>query len=121
MRLGYVVIYVEDPDSCVEFWTKSIGFILLSELRLSDHTIRRVGLNVQGPSIELVPMALMKDNPDGLDLATPSLCFYVDNIQGEHNRLKNNGVEVSEIVQHFGKETFAFSDNEERWFAVMEM
>ena len=38
-------------------------------------TIVHVGFADQPFAFELVPLALMKDNPDGLDLATPSIAF----------------------------------------------
>ena len=37
----------------------------------------KVGFDNQDFSFELVPLELMKDNPDGLDLATPSIAFHV--------------------------------------------
>ena len=27
MRLGYVVLYVQDPEACLEFWTTKIGMV----------------------------------------------------------------------------------------------
>ena len=40
------------------------------------------GLHDQhAPAFELVPLELMKDNPDGLDLATPSIALKVDDLE----------------------------------------
>ena len=84
-----------------------------------DFNISKVGFADQDFSFELVPLDLMKDNPDGLDLATPSIAFSVSDLNKIHTDLKAKGVEISEIGQHDGIESFGFCDNEGRWFAVI--
>ena len=118
MRLGYVVLYVNDVQLCCDFWTNKVGMEVQSTTSIGAFQVVRIGFQGKETSIELVPLELMKSNPDGLDLATPSLCFYVENLEIEHERLQVNGVEVSDISGDFGQPTFAFSDNEGRWFAV---
>jgi len=52
-------------------------------------------------------------------MATPSLCFHVEDLQQEHVNLRARGVMTTEISPHAGTDTFAFADNEDRWFAVL--
>lgn len=120
MRVGYVVLYVNDVDACRTFWTEKFDMAVRETMQIGAHTVVRVGFTDQNFSLELVPLSMMKDNPDGLDLATPSMCFYVDNLAAEHNKLSQRSVEVTELMEHFGTKNFAFSDNEGRWFAVVE-
>ena len=79
--------------------------------------VRRLGAIV-GELIELVPLELMKDNPDGLDLATPSIAFHVDDLEATHADLVERGVQATDVGEHEGTPSFAFSDPEGRWFAV---
>ena len=81
-------------------------------------TIAQVGFPDQNVAFELVPLELMKDNPDGLDLAAPSICFHVDDLEATRAGLVARGVQATEIGEHFGTRNFAFSDPEGRWFAV---
>ncbi len=118
MRVGYVVLYVNDVDACAQFWTNQVGMVERERNQVSEHSVVRVGFSDQNFSFELVPLAMMKQNPDGLDLATPSICFYSDDLAAEHKKLADNSVVVTDIGEHFGMTTFAFSDNEGRWFAV---
>ncbi|MFZ9309334.1 MAG: VOC family protein [Candidatus Nanopelagicales bacterium] len=120
MKLGYVVLYVESTDKSVEFWTTQIGMSVQSVLELGEHSVVSLSQSPVDVALQLVPLEMMKDNPDNLDLATPSICFYVNNLDAERERLIANGVEVSEIMQHGDVATFGFSDNESRWFAVMQ-
>ena len=57
----------------------------------SPFTVAQVGFADQAFSFELVPRAMMKDNPDGLDLAAPSICFHVDDLDAELARLEGLG------------------------------
>ena len=118
MKVGYVVLYVNDADACARFWVEQIGMV---EKRRSDaggFPIVQVGFADQPFAFELVPTELMKDNPDGLDLATPSIAFRVDDLQATHATLVGRGVQATDVGDHDGTASFAFADSEGRWFAV---
>lgn len=120
MKISYVVLYVNDPASCLKFWTQEVGMIQKDQKKAGSFTISKVGFADQEFSFELVPLELMKDNPSGLDLATPSIAFSVKDLSSAHAEFSRKGIEVSEINQHSGVESFAFCDNEGRWFAVLQ-
>lgn len=120
MKIGYVVLYVNDANACFEFWKDKIGMVEKNRNQFGDFSIIKVGFADQEASFELVPIEMMKNNPDGLDLATPSIAFYVENLQETHSALTSKNVSVSEIAEHSGMQSFAFSDNENRWFAVIQ-
>jgi len=75
MNVGYVVLYVNDVDACLNFWTKQVGMTLHEKKDIAEHSVVRVGFSDQNFSFELVPLAMMKENPDGLNLGSPSICF----------------------------------------------
>lgn len=118
MILGYVVLYVKDPEACLKFWTEKVGMVEKDRKHAGDFSIVKIGFEGQRFSLELVPLALMANNPDGLDLATPSMAFYVDDLDETNAKLAAAGVQVSPVGEHSGVASFAFSDNEGRWFAV---
>ena len=118
MRIGYVVLYVNDEVDCLRFWTEQVGMVEKGRQRAGEFSIVKVGFADQEFAFELVPLALMKDNPSGLDLATPSIAFHVDDLESTRAALVAQGVQVSELGEHSGVHSFAFSDNEARWFAV---
>lgn len=118
VKVSYVVLYVDDAAKCRRFWLDQVGMIEKRVVQAGEYAISRVGFPDQSFSFELVPLALMANNPDGLDLATPSVCFDVDDLTAARDDLIANGVEVTELATHAGMDTFAFSDPEGRWFAV---
>lgn len=120
MKVGYVVLYVDDTEACRRFWIEKVGMIEKSRKQAGDVAIVKVGFPDQDFAFELVPLALMKDNPSGLDLATPSIAFHVENLDAVRSSLVANGVQATEVGQHSGVSSFAFADNEHRWFAVIQ-
>lgn len=83
-----------------------------------DFDVVKVGFADQNFSLELVPLALMADNPHGLDLATPSMAFNMDDLELTREKLISAGIQATEISDAPGVLPFAFPDNEDRWFAV---
>jgi lactoylglutathione lyase len=120
MKVGYVVLYVTDEVACQQFWTQKVGMIEKSRVQAGEHSVIQVGFSDQDFGFELVPLALMQDNPDGLDLATPSIAFRVDDLAATRAELVAKGVNATELGEHSGMTTFAFPDNEGRWFAVIK-
>jgi lactoylglutathione lyase len=120
MEVKYVVLYVNDVELCRNFWVDQVGMIEKRRNEVSGATIVQVGFADQPFSFELVPLALMKDNPDNLDLALPSIAFSVDDLQASHDDLAERNVQVSDVAEHSGTPSYAFSDPEGHWFAVTE-
>lgn len=119
MHFGYVVLYVNNSEECLKFWTEQVGMVEKGRNQFGEFSIYKVGFADEQAALELVPLDLMKDNPDGLDLATPSMAFRVPNLEAAHAALKSRGVQVIDIAEHSGMQSFAFCDNENRWFAVI--
>jgi len=118
MKVGYVVLYVNDVEACHRFWVELVGMVEKRRTEAGVFTIVQVGFADQPFALELVPLEMMKDNPDGLDLATPSICFHVEDLEAARATLVGRSVQTTEVGEHHGMRNFAFSDPEGRWFAV---
>ena len=118
MQVGYVVLYVNDPEACRTFWIDQIGMVEKRTSEAGHFAIAEVGFADQPFAFELVPLALMQDNPDGLDLAMPSIAFRVDDLEVAHADLVGRGVQATDVGEHQGTPSFAFADPEGHWFAV---
>src|SRR6186713_3614041 len=110
MKVGYVVLYVNDAEACRTFWVEQVGMAEKRRDQAGGFTITRVGFTDESFAFELVPLAMMQDNPDGLDLATPSICFHVDDLEAARETLLERGVQATEVGDHDGTRSFAFSD-----------
>lgn len=116
------MLYVNNQDEAVEFWTEKVGFSVISEEN-----------NGQGMRwIEIAPTkgaqtSIILHNKDfvakmspGLNLGTPSLMFFSENIDELRSDLSNKNIKVGEIVNIPSGRVFNFADNEDNYFAVME-
>ena len=120
MNVGYVVLYVDDAEACRRFWIEQIGMIEKRRAEVGGFTIAQVGFADQPFAFELVPLELMKDNPDNLDLAMPSIAFRVDDLHATQATLVGRGVHATDVGEHSGTPSFAFADPEGHWFAVTQ-
>lgn len=120
MKVGYVVLYVNDAEACRRFWVEQVGMVEKRRQEVGPITIAQVGFADQPFAFELVPLEMMRDNPDGLDLATPSIGFSVEDLEAVRATLVGRGVLATEVGEHQGTRSFAFSDPEGRWFAVTQ-
>ncbi|MGE6256878.1 VOC family protein [Heyndrickxia sporothermodurans] len=121
-KVGQIMIYVNNQDESVKFWTEKVGFIVVSEEN-----------NGQGMRwIEIAPSKdaetsfvlhnkelIAKMQPE-LNLHTPSLMFFTDNLDQLHQDLSDKKITVGQIVNMPSGRVFNFADNEENYFAVME-
>ena len=119
MKVGYVVLYVHDVDACVRFWVEKLGMVERARTQAGVFQVVKVGFANQDFSFELVPLELMRENPDGLELATPSAAFHVPDLDAARAQMVSRGVQATEISSERGPRAFAFSDPEGRWFAVL--
>jgi catechol 2,3-dioxygenase-like lactoylglutathione lyase family enzyme len=120
MKIGYVVLYVNDPSASLQFWTEKFGMVEKGSKQAGPFSIVRVGFADQDFSFELVPLELMQNNPAGLNLGAPSVALYVSSLDETRTKLVAEEVQCSEIADHGGIQSFAFADNENRWFAVLK-
>lgn len=121
-KVGQIMLYVNDQDEAVNFWTEKVGFYVMAE---ED--------NKQGMRwIEIAPTkdaetsiilhnkeVISKMSPE-LNLGTPSLMFFSENLEQIYTELKNKNVIVGEMVTMPSGKVFNFADSEGNYFAVME-
>ena len=92
MKVGYVVLYVNDAEACRRFWVEQIGMVEKRRTETGSSRSRRSGSPTSRSRSSSCRCELMKDNPDGLDLATPSIGFNVDDLEATHAALVELGV-----------------------------
>jgi lactoylglutathione lyase len=118
MKVAFVVLYVNDTEACRAFWIDQVGMVEKMRSEAGPFTIPQVGFADQDFAFQLVPLEMMKDNPNNLNLGAPSICFQVDDLEATRARLVEHGVQATEVGEFQGMQNFAFSDPEGRWFAV---
>ena len=116
------MVYVNNQDEAVKFWTEIVGFNVISEEE-NGHGMRWIEIapshDVETSIILHNKELIAKMQPE-LNLGTPSLMFFSENLDQFYNDLLNKNVTVGEIVNMPSGRVFNFADREENYFAVME-
>lgn len=120
-KIGQIMVYVNNQDEAVKFWTEIMAFTILNE--------------ENGPGMRWIEIAPTKDSETsiilhdkefvakmspGMNLGTPSLMFFSNMFDELHSKLVNNKITVGEIIEMPSGRVFNFSDREANYFAVME-
>ncbi|MFI8710177.1 VOC family protein [Bacillus sp. NPDC077411] len=121
-KVGQVMLYVNNQDEAVNFWTEKVGFSVISEEDNGQgmRWIEIAPTNDAETSIILHDKELISKMEPKLNLGTPSLMFFSKNLDKLHNDLSNKNVTVGEIVNMPSGRVFNFADSEGNYFAVME-
>lgn len=121
-KLANVMLYVEDIDMAVDFWTNKMNFIVKEEMDLMEDYKGYDLLPVASAetTLTLFPVEFIKKYSPELSTATPSLMFEVENIEKVYEDFKERGIYVGELVEIPDMKTFNFHDGQENYFAVSE-
>ncbi|MED3804745.1 VOC family protein [Lysinibacillus xylanilyticus] len=121
-KIGQIMLYVNNQNEAKEFWTEKVGFSVISE---QDNGQGMKWIEIS-PTEEAETKIILhnkeliaKMQPE-LNLGTPSLMFFSEDIDKLYNDLLNKKVIVGEMVNMPSGRVFNFADNENNYFAVME-
>lgn len=121
-QVGQIMLYVNNQDEAVKFWTEKLGFIVVEE-EDNNQGLRWIEIAPQKgaeTTIILHNKDFVSKMSPGINLDTPSLMFFTENLEQLHSDLVNKKITVGEIVNMPSGRVFNFADNEENYFAVME-
>ena len=121
-KVGQIMLYVNNQDEAVNFWTEKVGFSVISEEDNGQgmRWIEIAPTKEAETSIILHNKELIAKMQPELNLGTPSLMFFTENLDKLYNDLSNKNITVGEIVNMPSGRVFNFADSEENYFAVME-
>ncbi|PZE19895.1 VOC family protein [Paenibacillus xerothermodurans] len=121
-KVGQIMLYVNNQDAAKAFWTEKVGFTVIAE-EDNGQGMRWIEVGPTGAATSIVLQnkeLVAKMEPD-MNLGTPSLMFFTDNVDQLYADLSNKNVKVGEVVSMpSGEKVFNFADDEENYFAVME-
>lgn len=119
-KIGQVMLYVDNIDDVTKFWTEDLGFALLGK---NDEGVRWREIAPSKDSETSFVLhereVIAKMEPE-LNLGTPSIMFFTEDLEALYAHMKSRGITVGALVEIPGGKVFNFSDREGHYFAVME-
>lgn len=121
-KLNQVMIYVDDLESAVKFWTETLEFVIVQEMELPEnYKAFEIAPNVNvETSLTLFDKAFIKKYSPEVTLGTPSLMFKASNFDALYEKLKALNLTGHDIMDMGGVRVFNFQDGQGNFFAVSE-
>lgn len=121
-KVGQIMLYVNNQDEALQFWTKKVGFSVVSE-EDNGQGFRWIEISPTmdaGTNIILHNKEFIAKMQPELNLGTPSLMFFTENLDQLYKDFSDKEITVGEIVSMPSGRVFNFADHENNYFAVME-
>lgn len=121
-KVGQIMLYVNNQDETVKFWTETVGFSVISE-EDNGQGMRWIEIAPTKDSETTIILhnkeLIAKMQPE-LNLQTPSLLLFSDDLDALYKEFRDKQVTVGELVTMPSGRVFNFADNEGNYFAVLE-
>ncbi|EAD3256249.1 VOC family protein [Listeria monocytogenes] len=121
-KIGQVMLYVENQAAVRDFWVEKLDFVVVSE-EVVNGEIQWIEIaptkGVETTFVLQNKKKVAEMNPE-MNLGTPSILLFGNNVAELYEEYKNKGITVGELVDLPMGRVFNFSDNEGNYFAICE-
>jgi predicted enzyme related to lactoylglutathione lyase len=121
-KIGKITLYVNNQEEAKKFWTEKAGFVIKLE--------QPMGPNMkwieEGPSEDefttfvLYDKNLMKTQNPATNVGHPSVILSTTDIENTYQEMKNNGIEVEELMRMPYGSMFNFKDQDGNRYMIRE-
>lgn len=120
-QIGQVMLYVNDQDVAVKFWTEKVGFVVVAEQEEAGMRWIEIAPTKEAQTSFVLhnKEVIAKMQPE-LNLGTPSIMFYADKIEEMYQDFQAKGIKVGDLVMMPMGRVFNFADHENNYFALVE-
>ena len=120
-KIGKITIYVQDQEQAKDFWVNKLGFVVKGEFPMGPSaTWLEVGPSEdEFTTLVIYDKALMeKQNPSAV--AHPSILFSTSDVESAYEKMKQNGVEVENMLRMPFGTMFTFKDQDGNDYILRE-
>lgn len=121
-KIGKITLYVNNQDEAKKFWTEKLNFVVKFE--------QSMGPNMKwlevGPSegefttFVLYDKNLMMTQNPSTNVSHPSIILSTTDIENAYNKMKENGVEVGDLMNMPYGKMFSFKDQDRNEYLLRE-
>ena len=120
-KIGKITVYVEDQEQAKDFWLSKMGFVLKLEQPMGPNAawIEVGPSNDEFTTLVLYSKeAMEQQNPSAV--AHPSILFSTSDIDAAYEQMKQNGVEVEDMLKMPFGTMFTFKDQDGNNYLLRE-
>ncbi|MBY8914038.1 VOC family protein [Bacillus sp. YC2] len=120
-QVGQIMLYVNNQDEALKFWTEKAGFRVVSDENGQGFRWIEIAPTKEAEtSIILHDKEFIAKMQPELNLKTPSIMFFTENLDKLYKDFSDRNITVGDIVNMPSGRVFNFADHEKNYFAVME-
>src|ERR1700719_1163464 len=120
-KIGKVTVYVKDQEDAKDFWLNKVGFVLKLEQPMGpDFSCIEVGPSEDEFTTLVLYAREAMEQHDPSKIAHPSILFSTTDIESAYEKLKQNGVEVGEMLRLPFGNMFSFKDQDGNDYLLRE-
>lgn len=120
-KIGKITIYVEDQEKAKDFWLNKMDFVLKFEQPMGPNMswIEVAPSHDEFTTLVLYSKSAMeKQKPE--KVAHPSILFSTTDIESAYEKMKQNGVEVEDLLKMPFGTMFTFKDQDGNEYILRE-
>jgi lactoylglutathione lyase len=120
-KIGKITVYVQDQEQAKDFWLNKMGFVLKLEQPMGPNmTWLEVGPSEdEFTTLVLYSKAAMEQHKPSA-VAHPSILFSTSDIETAYQKMKENGVEVDDMMRMPFGTMFNFRDQDGNEYLLRE-
>ena len=120
-KIGKITVYVNDQEQAKDFWLNKMGFVLKMEQPMGPNA---TWLEVAPSEDEFTTLVLYSksamEQHQPSKVAHPSILFSTTDIETSYQKMKDNGVEVEEMLRMPFGTMFSFKDQDGNDYLLRE-
>ena len=120
-KIGKITVYVQDQEQAKDFWLNKMGFVLKLEQPMGPNaTWLEVGPSEdEFTTLVLYSKSAMEQHQPS-KVAHPSVLFSTTDIESAYQKMKDNGVEVEDMLRMPFGTMFSFKDQDGNNYLLRE-
>jgi len=120
-KVGKITVYVQDQEQAKDFWLNKMGFVLKLEQPMGPNaTWLEVGPSEdEFTTLVLYSKSAMEQHQPS-KVAHPSILFSTTDIESAYQKMKDNGVEVEDMLKMPFGTMFSFKDQDGNDYLLRE-
>ena len=120
-KIGKITVYVQDQEQAKDFWLNKMGFVLKLEQPMGPNaTWLEVGPSEdEFTTLVLYSKSAMEQHQPS-KVAHPSILFSTTDIESAYQKMKDNGVEVEDMLRMPFGTMFSFKDQDGNNYLLRE-
>lgn len=120
-KIGKITVYVKDQEEAKDFWLSKVGFVLKVEQPMGPNAS---WIEVGPSADEFTTLVLYSksamEQQQPSKVAHPSILFSTTDIESAYEKMKQNGVEVEEMLRLPFGNMFSFKDQDGNDYLLRE-